>query len=99
MLKNQIYTTIFSHIMICVNNMNRITAINIEKFNGEKYLKVDHDEAVLMRLWDMVDDMGGKLNCKKDTQGMFTAIKMTVEKDMVFEKTANRYGIKDVQGD
>jgi hypothetical protein len=42
----------------------------------------------------MVDDMGGKLKCFKDKQDMYTNIKMTVEKNVVFEKTANRYGVK-----
>lgn len=93
MIKKQIYSTIFTHIMICVNNVNRITAINITNHGGEKYLKPDHDEAILMRLWDMVDDMGGRLKCFKDKQDMFTIIKMTVEKDVVFEKAANRYGV------
>ncbi len=94
MLKKEIYSTIFTHIMICVNNINRITAMNITQYDGKKYLKVDHDEAILMRLWDMVDDMGGKLKCFKDKQDMYTNIKMTVEKNVVFEKTANRYGVK-----
>lgn len=97
MLKKDIYGTIFTHIMICVNNINRITAINITQYDGKKYLKVNHDEAILCCLWDIVDDLGGKLKCFKDSKDMYTTIKMTVEKNVVFEKTANRYDIPKVK--
>lgn len=96
MLKKEIYGTIFSYIMVTINNINRITAINITEYNGEKHLKIDNEEPILCRLWDIVDAMGGKLKCCRDKNDMYTTIKMTVEKDMVFEKTANRYGIKEV---
>lgn len=96
MLKKEIYSTIFTHIMICVNNINRITAINIERY-GKNYLKVDHDEAILSRLWDIVDDIGGKLKLDRDSKGMYTTIKMTVEKNVVFEKQANRFCVPKVK--
>lgn len=97
MLKKEIYSTIFTHIMVCVNNINRITAINSERYNGKNYLKADHDEAILSRLWDMVHDMGIKLRCFKDNKNMYTTIKMTVEKNTVFEDTAKRYGVPKVK--
>lgn len=97
MLKKQIYSTIFSHIMICVNNINRITAMNITQYDGKKYLKLDHDEAILSRLWDIVDDIGGKLKLDRDSKGMYTTIKMTVEKNVVFEEQANRFSVPKVK--